>query len=60
MLLPTEQQPFLTQGRPQHKERPVFPDTNNLLTTKRTLLYLKTQFVTRIKHFSSQLKKPII
>jgi len=31
MLLPTEQQPFLTQGRPQHKKRTIFPDTNEKL-----------------------------
>jgi len=33
-------------------------DTNPL-KTKRKLLYLKTQFVPRSKHFSSQLWKPI-
>jgi hypothetical protein len=32
----------------------------NLLTTKGRLLYLKTQFVPRSKHFSSRLQKPII
>jgi hypothetical protein len=32
----------------------------NLLTMKGRLLYLKTQFVPRSKHFSSQLQKPII
>jgi hypothetical protein len=32
----------------------------NLLTTKDRLLYLKTQFVPRSKHFSSRLQKPTI
>jgi hypothetical protein len=31
----------------------------NSLKTKLRLLYLKTQFVQRCKHFSSQLQKPI-
>ena len=31
----------------------------NPLNTKRRLLYLKTQFVPRSKHFSSRLQKPI-
>jgi len=31
----------------------------SLLKTKRSLLYLKTQFVPRSKHFSSPLQKPI-
>ena len=31
----------------------------NPLNTKRRLLYLKSQFVPRSKHFSSQLQKPI-
>ena len=34
------------------------PDINPL-NTKRRLLYLKTQFVPRSKHFSSRLYKPI-
>jgi len=33
--------------------------TFNLLKTKRRLLYLKTQFLPRCKHFSSRLQKPI-
>ena len=32
-----------------------FSNTFNLLKTKRTQLYLKTQFVPRSKHFSSRL-----
>jgi len=31
----------------------------NHLKTKRKLLYLKTEFVPRCKHFSSRLQKPI-
>jgi hypothetical protein len=31
----------------------------NPLNTKRRMLYLKTEFVPRSKHFSSRLEKPI-
>jgi hypothetical protein len=31
----------------------------NLLKTKRRLLYLKTQFIPRSKHFSKRKKKPV-
>ena len=40
-------------------QRPNYNRKLNPLNTKRRLLYLKTQFVPRSKHFSSRLQKPI-
>ena len=45
--------------RTANRPKPSLTLSINLLKTKRRLLYLKTQFVPRSKHFSSRLSKPI-